>query len=241
MAFKVTIDKFEGPLDLMLHLIKENKLDLEDLDMNVLTTQYLNYIKAMESLSLEIASEYLSELAGLVEYKSKKMLPRETIVIEEEFEEDQREKLARRLMEYKKYKEVSKVFNEKYEERQKSFEKPLSAIAKTYAIPNEEFELRADAYDLIKAMQKVMKRFQMKRPMETNLTVNEMSLDERRDQVKVRLMNFTNKITFEDLCNDCDSNHMIIVTFLSILDLIKTKFITFTLDNEDRIWILRSI
>ncbi len=72
MEFKIMIDQFEGPLDLMLHLIRENKLDLFDLDMNVLTEQYLAYLDAMESMHLEIASEYLSELAALLEYKSKK-------------------------------------------------------------------------------------------------------------------------------------------------------------------------
>ena len=75
MAFTVTIDQFEGPLDLMLHLIKDNKLDLFELDMDLLTDQYLHYLNAMESMHLEIASEYLAELAGLIEYKSKKLLP----------------------------------------------------------------------------------------------------------------------------------------------------------------------
>ena len=86
MEFKIMIDQFEGPLDLMLHLIHENKLDLFDLDMNVLTEQYLAYLDAMESLHLEIASEYLSELAALLEYKSKKLLPREKVEISEEYE-----------------------------------------------------------------------------------------------------------------------------------------------------------
>ena len=86
MAFQITMEQFEGPLDVMLHLIKENKLDLFDLDMNVLTTQYLAYLDAMESLHLEIASEYLSELAGLIEYKSKTLLPRAKVEISEEYE-----------------------------------------------------------------------------------------------------------------------------------------------------------
>ena len=93
MAFSITIEQFEGPLDLMLHLIKDNKLDLFDLDMDVLTDQYLSYLNSMEELHLEVASEYLSELAGLLEYKSKKLLPREKVEIEEEYEEDQRERL----------------------------------------------------------------------------------------------------------------------------------------------------
>ena len=137
MAFTVTIDQFEGPLDLMLHLIKDNKLELFELDMDVLTDQYLQYLNAMESMHLEIASEYLAELAGLIEYKSRKLLPREKVVIEEEYEEDQREKLVRRLLEYQRYKEVSEQFEQKYEERQLLMSKPMykssliSAFSKT--------------------------------------------------------------------------------------------------------------
>ena len=73
--FKVSIDKFDGPLDLMLHLIRENKLDLMDLDVSELTAQYIAYLNSMETLHLEIASEYMVELATLIEYKSRKMLP----------------------------------------------------------------------------------------------------------------------------------------------------------------------
>ena len=98
MEFKVLIDQFEGPLDLMLHLIRENKLDLFDLDMNILTEQYLVYLDTMESMHLEIASEYLSELASLLEYKSKKLLPREKVEITEEYEEDHRDRLVARLL-----------------------------------------------------------------------------------------------------------------------------------------------
>ena len=106
MEFQISIDQFEGPLDLMLHLIKTNKLDLMDLDMNTLATQYIAYIAQMKQLQLEIASEYLSELASLIEYKSRKLLPRSEVAIEEEYEEDQREKLVSRLIEYQKYKDV---------------------------------------------------------------------------------------------------------------------------------------
>lgn len=126
MEFKVLIDQFEGPLDLMLHLIRENKLDLFDLDMNILTEQYLVYLDTMESMHLEIASEYLSELASLLEYKSKKLLPREKVEITEEYEEDHRDRLVARLLEYQRFKEVSEQLMDVYEHRQMQMEKPLS-------------------------------------------------------------------------------------------------------------------
>ena len=96
--FKVTIENFDGPLDLMLHLIKEKELDLFDLDVNVLTDQYMAYLNAMNEMHLEVASEYLVELASLIEYKSKKLLPKDQSELEDEYEEDPRENLIKRLI-----------------------------------------------------------------------------------------------------------------------------------------------
>ena len=239
MAFTIMIDQFEGPLDLMLHLIKDNKMDLFDLDMNILTDQYLQYLNAMESMHLEVASEYLAELAGLLEYKSKKLLPREKVVIEEEYEEDQREKLVKRLLEYQRYKEVSAQFEQKYEERQLMMSKPISEETNTWVDTVTEAEIDGNPYDLIKAMNRVLRRMALSHPLETRMTVKELSLDERVVQIKKRLRDFVGKMSFEDLCSDCDSLHMVIVTFLSVLDLIKHKEITFTLDAQDVIWIIK--
>ncbi len=128
MKFNVVLDTFDGPLDLMLHLIKENKLDLLDLDMDVLATQYIAYINAMQDMHLEVASEYLIELASLIEYKSKKLLPREDVEVEEEYEEDQREKLVARLKEYQQYKEISSILKEDFDQRQKHYTRASSEL-----------------------------------------------------------------------------------------------------------------
>lgn len=239
MAFEIMIDQFEGPLDLMLHLIKENKLDLFDLDMNTLTDQYLHYLNTMEAMHLEVASEYLAELAGLIEYKSKKLLPREKVEILEEYEEDQREKLVKRLLEYQRFKEVSETFQKQYEDRQKLMSKPLSEEANQWMKTVVEEDISGSPYDLVKAMNKVLRRFALAQPYETNMTVKELSLDDRVVQIKARLNNWTGKMGFEELCSDCTDLHMVIVTFLSVLDLIKHKVITFTLDEQENIWIIR--
>ena len=126
--FKVTIENFDGPLDLMLHLIKEKELDLFDLDVNVLTDQYMAYLNAMNEMHLEVASEYLVELASLIEYKSKKLLPKDQSELEDEYEEDPKERLVRRLLEYQQFKEVTSELNELYSERQNLLSKPLSSI-----------------------------------------------------------------------------------------------------------------
>lgn len=239
MAFEITIDQFEGPLDLMLHLIKENKLDLFDLNMDTLTDQYLAYLNTMEAMHLEVASEFLAELAGLIEYKSKKLLPREKVVIEEEYEEDQRDKLVKRLLEYQRFKEISETFQKQYEDRQKLMSKPLSTEANKWMKTVVDDEIKGSPYDLVKAMNKVLRRMALAQPFETKMTVKEMSVDERKDQIMKRLQHWTGKMSFEELCSDCVDLHMVIVSFLAILDLIKIKIITFTLDEEETIWIIK--
>ena len=242
MKFTVTIDQFEGPLDLMLHLIKENKLDLFDLDMNVLTTQYIEFIHQMKDLHLEIASEYLSELASLIEYKSKKLLPREEVQVEEEYEEDQRTKLVARLVEYQKYKEISEKLWIDYENRQKHFTRPVSPLVEQWSIPIESDTLENQSpYELLKAMNRVLQRMILLKPYETKVTIKELSVEERLEQIKERLKDSNDMILFETLCDDCSSLHMVIVTFLSILDLIHQKWLDFTIDSEDHIYVKRGI
>lgn len=242
MKFTVTIDQFEGPLDLMLHLIKENKLDLFDLDMNVLTTQYIEFIHQMKDLHLEIASEYLSELASLIEYKSKKLLPREEVQVEEEYEEDQRTKLVARLVEYQKYKEISEKLRIDYENRQKHFTRPVSPLVEQWSIPIESDTLENQSpYELLKAMNRVLQRMILLKPYETKITIKELSVEERLEQIKERLKDSNDMILFETLCDDCSSLHMVIVTFLSILDLIHQKWLDFTIDSEDHIYVKRGI
>ena len=240
MEFTVTIDQFEGPLDLMLHLIKENKLDLFDLNMNILADQYIAYINQMKTMRLEIASEYLSELASLIEYKSKKLLPREKVEVEQEYEEDQREKLVERLLEYQKYKEASALLKEGYLERQKLFTRPQASIVSSWQNGSNSAEFDEQSpYDLMKAMDRVIARMVILKPYETKVTIKEMSVEERMEQLKNRLKKINGKISFDQLCTDCTNLHMVIVTFLAILDMIHDKYLNFTIDENETIWVMK--
>ena len=151
MGFTVETTKFDGPLDLMLHLIKEQQLDIFDLDMEVLTDQYIKYLHEMEKLELEIESEYLVELATLIEYKSKKLLPKKADELEDDYEEDPKERIVRRLLEYQKYKEISSELYEAFNERQEQFAKPLSIDSVSNNLVDEQ-KLEGNPYDLLKAM-----------------------------------------------------------------------------------------
>lgn len=241
MAFEVHSEQFDGPLDLMLHLIKDNKLDLFDLDMNILCDQYLTYINTLESMHLEVASEFLSELAGLIEYKSKKLLPKEKVEIVEEYEEDQRDKLVKRLIEYQRFKQVSEDFSKKYEERQRLMSKPVSEKTNEWIQKVNEEDFVGNPYDLIKAMHRVIRRMTLETMQETTMQVQEMSVEDRTDELKRRLHNFEGKMDFATMCDDCTSVHMVIVSFLAILDLIRHGFINFVVDEKETIWLMKGV
>ena len=240
MEFKISIEQFEGPLDLMLHLIKENKLDLFNLDMNVLASQYIHYIHQMQTLHLEIASEYMEELAGLIEYKSKKLLPREEAEVADNYEEDHREKLVQRLIEYQKFKEASQKLMTAYEERLRHFTRPQSTLVDEWSIPKENVENQSySIYELSKAMNRVYQRMALLQPYQTQVTIKELSVEDRVDQLMEEIEKLTEPKSFESLCSDCTSLHMVIVTFLAILDLIHQRVIYFTIDDEEQIWIMK--
>ena len=238
MGFEVETLKFEGPLDLMLHLIHEQQLDIFDLDMSVLTQQYIEYLHAMEELHLEIESEYLVELATLIEYKSKKLLPKKENEEEEDLE-DPKDKLVRRLLEYQKYKEVSQTLYDSFVERQDQLSKPVS-FDEVVKLSNEnDLKVEGDPYDLLKAMNKVLRRLQLSRPLDIKFTQKELSPEDRILQIKARLRDLPETFSFETLIQDCDNIHEYVITFIAILDMAKDHYLTFSVDDKENIWFSR--
>lgn len=238
--FKVTIDKFDGPMDLMLHLIKENQLDLMDLDVNVLTDQYIAYLQGISDLHLEVASEYLVELATLIEYKSKKMLPGAADDLEDEYEEDPKERLVRRLLEYQQFKEASAEMGNLYEERQKLMSRPLSSEIDAFAKEDDDkVSYSGNPYDLMKAMRRCLMRMHLTSPVEKQYTVTEVSIEDRELVVRAKLDKMPEKFRFEALLDDVHDMPMFIATFLSILDLARMHTLVFTIDDNDVIWFSR--
>lgn len=232
--FKVTIENFDGPLDLMLHLIKEKELDLFDLDVNVLTDQYIAYLNAMNELHLEIASEYLVELAELIEYKSKKLLPKDTSELEEE--EDPKDRLVRRLLEYQQFKEVSAQLNALFEERQMQMTKPQSELAEKWIKNTDDMHYEGNPYELMRAMRKCLMRLQLAKPIETRYTAREISMEDRELEIRAKLETLPKTFQFERLLEDCHDVPMFIATFLAVLDLARQHILNFTVDEEDTIW-----
>jgi len=239
MGFEVETLNFEGPLDLMLHLIREQQLDIFDLDMVTLTDQYLEYIHKMEELHIDVESEYLVELATLIEYKSKRLLPKNRDEITDDYE-DPKDRLVRRLLEYQKYKEISKTLYDAYLDRQDQLSKPVSFDEIYKNIADEETaKIEGDPYDLLKAMSKVLRRIQLSKPLDVKMTQKELSPEDRILVIKARLINLPETFDFETLVDDCHNIHEYIVTFLAILDMAKDHYLTFSVDENENIWFRR--
>lgn len=222
MSYEITLDNFQGPLDLLLHLIKEKEMDLETLDLSLLADQYLDYINKVDD-RLEIMSEYLVMATTLVEMKSKTLLPREKITIDDEYQEDPTQQLIRRLIEYKKYKDISETFKDRYEKRNEMYTKAPSSMNEY----NIEIKIEGDleVYDLLKAMQKLYARKALTIPLESKVTRVEISIEERSKQI----MDYFNhhhlkSVSFGDLIDRGDCNYFI-VTFLSVLTLVKDHYL----------------
>lgn len=238
MAFNLTTEKFEGPLDLMLHLIREQKLDIFDLDMEVLTDQYLAYLNKMEELHLEIESEYLLELAILIEYKSKKLLPKDEK--DEDLQvEDPKELLVQRLLEYQKYKEASYKLNEKYISRQEIFSKSPS-YEDYLEKDSDENKIEGNPNDLFKAMNRMLRKMQLSKPINTSFANKEISIDDRILEIKAQMVDLPANFNFNDLVADVGSISEYIITFLAILDLIKDHILLFSIDDMDNIYLKKA-
>ncbi len=235
--FEVTIDQFRGPLDLMLFLIKEKKLDLFNLDIAELTLQYQNYITSMQQLNLEVASEYLSELAGLIEYKSKKLLPRDKTVLEAAAVEDPKESLVRRLLEYQQFKDITGQLQDRYLLRQQIYGKALSRKEIEDVMP--DLLVEGNSYDLIRAMKKVMVRVSLQQPFETKIAARELSVDQRIDMLRRMINRFPASFALEECFADCPDIHLVLITFLAVLDMIRLGELLFTVDGE-QIYLIRS-
>ncbi|MEG1048198.1 MAG: segregation/condensation protein A [Bacilli bacterium] len=235
MNYVIEIKDFEGPLDLLLHLIKESKVDIFDVSINDVTKQYMNYLNLMEQLNLNIASEYLVMAAELIEIKSYILLPKKKILEEDEFEEDTRESLIKKLLEYEKYKEVTQKLKNLEKERNQIFTKKATDL-NIYDNKTKDLTENFNINDLMSAFNKMIERKELDKPLETKITNKEYSIKERCNQIKF-ILKEKKKVEFTSLF-DVYSKEYIIVTFLSILNLAKLNEISIIQDiNFSKIYL----
>lgn len=228
--YQVSLDEFVGPLDLLLHLIKEKEMDLENLELSKITSQYLNYIHELQTVNLETASEYLVMASYLIELKSKMLLPVEVVKIDDDYQEDPREALIKRLIEYKKYKDVVDVFKENYEKRQEFYIKATSSMEEYSIDTSTIIPDNLEIYDLMRAMQKMYQRKVLTAPLITSVGKKELSIDDRCDEIRA-VFRKRKKIEFDELFDLVD-RHYFVVTFLAILILANKKEISVYQDSK---------
>ena len=215
MSYKVKLDVFEGPLDLLLYLIKKNEIDIYDIPIASITEQYLEYLELMRMLDLNIAGEFLVMAATLIHIKSKMLLPPEEKEILPEEEEDPREELVRRLLEYKKFKEVAGVLQDLEGQRKRMFTRS------TVLEPdhNEKF-FEASLFDLITAFTRVLK--DVPREIFQEIIKDEFTVEQKVHDLLHMLVK-TPVMYLSEFFKNAKNKLEIITTFLAILELIRLK------------------
>ena len=218
-AYTIRLDVFEGPLDLLLHLIHKNELEITNIPIALITEQYLEYLKLMKVLNLDIAGEYLLMASTLLYIKSKTLLPASPEEEEEE-EEDPRAELVRRLLEYQKYKEAASQLEKKPMLDRDVFIRP-NPSGEGDAVAEERVEV--SLFELLEAFRQILERAKAEEFHE--VTLDRVSVGEKVQEIFSLLQREKRSIAFQHLFPEKASCRVIIVTFLAILELVKMKLI----------------
>src|SRR5947207_11917955 len=221
-AFAVRLERFEGPLDLLLHLIKKNELNIHDIPIALITQQYLDAVALLQELNLDVAGDFLVMAAKLIHIKSKMLLPRpETAAGVEGDVEDPRDALVRRLLEHEKFKAAAGLLHEREQLRAAQWLRPDGRVAEM-AGDGYEPELEVDLFSLLTAFQAVVERAKL-RPRVV-LPPEQISIETRIGQLLARLSE-TEACGFEDLFADIRDRSGLIVTFLALLEMIRLRLV----------------
>ena len=215
--YEVNLKEFNGPLDLLLHLIKKEDIDIFDIDIDKITKQYLDYINLMEQLNLDVASEYLVLAAELMEIKASSLLPKKE-VNDDEFEEDPKDQLIKKLIEYEKYKEITNTFKELETYRHEVYTRITDELV-TYKETTSNKNYGIELEDLVNAFKNFLKRKELDKPLNTKIAKKDYSINERSKQIK-NIIKIKKKVNFFELFDILNKDY-IVVTFLSVLALTK--------------------
>ena len=222
-----TINDFEGPLDLLLHLVKSNKMDIETIKINVIIDQYLNFIDEMDSLNIDVASEYLVMASDLVHLKSCVLINKKEEETDD-FNIVSEDDLKNKLAEYEKYKLITSSFKDLQIKRSEILTKSPEVMSNY--IDNE---LKKDEYtvdDLILALNNINERLKYKKPLSTKVTKKELSIGDKINLIREKLV-FDDKLVFSELIEEYSRNN-IVVTFLAILEMAKSGELLIKQDNN---------
>jgi segregation and condensation protein A len=218
-VYRVKLQTFEGPLDLLLFFIKRDELDIYDIPIARITKEFLDYIHFMQELDLEGAGEFILMAAELMQIKVKMLLPREP---GEEGEEDPRADLVRRLLEYKRYKEMAEQFSGFEDEARKLFNRHLFKADPKYYVPEDETLKDVTLFDLAASFRYALEHIPKKTYHEVEL-IN-VSVDEQMDYIN-RFLESHTECTFRELIVNMKERIRIVVTFVALLEMIKNRVV----------------
>jgi segregation and condensation protein A len=212
MVYNIHLDTFEGPLDLLLHLIKKNDLEISEIRIADITAEYLSYIGLIQNLNIEIAGEFLVMASTLMQIKSKSLLPSSGDDLEQE-ENDMLDQLKNRLLEYQKYKEIGKLLSYKVLENGQVYYRPEQVINK------HDFILDVTIFDLTRCFRKALIRL----PQD----IKEIMYQEIPIEVKIReildILEDKEYVSFTEILKNQNTKAALIVCFMAVLELVKNK------------------
>ena len=218
---RIKLQSFEGPLDLLVHLIRKNQVNVYDIPIALVTQQYLEYLDLMQELNLDVASEFLVMAATLIHIKSRMLLPRPDPTLLDDEQEDPRDALVQRLLEHQKFKAAAELLHDRETLRGAQWTRPDSRIE---ALVGDDYEpeLEVDLFGLLSAFRLVLERARERPPIP--LPPEQVSIETRIEQMLERLSE-TEACGFEDLFEDAATRGDMIVTFLALLEMIRLKLI----------------
>jgi len=222
MEYEVKLDIFEGPLDLLLYLIKKNEIDIYDIPIALITEQYLKHLEMMKYLNLDIAGDYLLLASTLVHIKSKLLLPVDESEAETEDEPDPREELVRQLLDYQVFKEAAQQLGSRPILERDVFRRGLSAGNGTAGTGEDEVDAEISVFALVEAFYRIIT--QLGEPEYMEIDVEKLSLTDRINEIMECLAE-KRELTFDDLLRDARDRRMILYTFLAILELMKLRMV----------------
>jgi segregation and condensation protein A len=228
--YRVQLNNFEGPLDLLLFFIKRDELDIYDIPISYITKQFLEYINLLEVLDLDVASEFILMASMLMSIKAKMMLPREDSDEEELDETDPRYELVQRLLEYKRYKEMSEKMADMDEETRKKYMRGYPEADTVEQQASGEALQDVTMFDLIAAFKKVLQDIERKNIVHHVEKVS-TTVEEQSEFVLNRLQEY-GKQSFMEVCSTLQNKIYVVVTFLAVLEMIKEQQINLFLEED---------
>ncbi|MDY7033557.1 MAG: segregation/condensation protein A [Thermodesulfobacteriota bacterium] len=219
MPYNVKLKIFEGPLDLLLHLIKKNELDIYDIPIATIAEQYLEYLDLMRTLNLDIAGEFIVMAATLMHIKSKMLLPKSEEMEETEYEEDPRAELVRRLIEYKRYKDAAKKLMDS-----EVLDRDVYTGGRSCEVTDDKQEdlHELNIFELIEAFERVLKENAPQGLF--HIAAERMSVNDKIIEIIDRMTGVTS-ISFRSLFSETSERQELILTFLALLELIKLRIV----------------